>query len=384
MNTRRNIFKPELLRLESRSVPAVFNFLYSGTSLIVDQIGPADGTIDFVDDGTTLTIDDSSTVVSVNVAGIQNITYNLFPADTDSIDYEQIGFRPGNVTWNVNNFAFRDFDFDDGTGGIGGDFRITTGNGGLDLEVADEQPVTIGGNFFAQFGSVDERIEFGDEADLVTIGGNITLINVNDIELETTNIGGSVFASFQGDSSPTDIDTDSDSFIGGNFTYFGVSGSDELDFDGFIGGNLLVNFQTQAPTGTDDLNITSTSTVAGNLTVMGGNLGTDIVTVAAGATINGNITLMMGGGTNDVDLLGLLTGGSITYLGGSGADSLTLTPTSGSSSPRIFALMAAGDDVVEIDSTMATPSFLFIDFGAGSDTFTSMGGAIFPSIIRNL
>ncbi len=380
---KRNIRKLTLETLESRYVPATYNFINTGTTLIVEQIAPASGDLQITETGTLLTLEDGAGTVTFNTTGVANITYNLFPTDTSEVEWFQTGPRSGNVTFNLRNVLPREIDMEDGTGGVFGNVVINAPGGfEPESEIGDDAPAFIGGNL-TLLGSLGfDLVEIGDNFPAV-IGGNLTAININELDLDTLNLGGSVLLQNFTDSIDTEFDTDFDTFIGGNVTYFGGSGSDFIDVEGTISGNLYANFGSQLPFGFSAIEVDFGGAVFGNMTVIGGNLGFDGVALFPTGIIGGNLNMMLGGGVNDAFLLGEFQGQSIFYQAGSGSDSFAYFPDPGSSLPRITAFMGAGDDLVEIDTTLASLSFAFIDAGAGSDTLDVVGVISYPAFFQN-
>ncbi len=388
----KNSISLHIEQLENRVLPAIWNFTSIGGTLTVEQIAAATGTVDIVDDGTTVTLSDGATTVSVSSEGVSNTNYKLFPNDTGDVNFSQTGFRPGNVTFNINNRFARNFDFDDGTGGIGGNFVLLGGSGDttLNSDIGTSEPVTIFGSATFDLGSGFDNIELGEGGDLLTVGGNITLIDVNDIDFDEATVGGSVFVRNNRENMDNFLETDDGgnfTLIGGNLYYLGGSGEDNFQLEGTIAVNVFLNLGSQPTTGTSHIDVATNANgavLAGNVTVIGGNLGTEIFSTDLGTTIGGNLYLRLGGGINDVDILSFLGGQYFTYQGGVGTDSVMFNPDVGSSRMRLSIQTQLGDDLVELDTTNAAPVFAFIDFGAGSDMFLFTGFNTFPLILRNL
>ena len=108
--------------------------------------------------------------------------------------------------------------------------------------------------------------------------------------------------------------------------------------------------------------------IGGRISVTGSPSGEERVQLDG--RVEGAVTLNLAGGTNRVSLSGRYNGPTFGYTGGSGLDILTYTPTAGSFRARLTARLGDGADEVKFGTPTVNPSFAFIDFGAGTDTFS--------------
>ncbi|MGF1577908.1 MAG: hypothetical protein ACFCD0_00940 [Gemmataceae bacterium] len=386
-------------RLETRWVPASWNWTIASGSLTVTQATPAIGNEIQIDDaGNTFTlIDDTgaastTTTTVINTTGISNVTLNLLGSDTVPVDYDLSGTRPGNLTINLNNGLPRAFDLnDDVSGTVGGNLRITDGLGSTSVAIG-------GGGTFVQVGG-NLSVDLGLGADSLTIqnaqtfaGGNLDARGAESITITSSFIGGSTNINNFGEINPGAASFSATTF-GGGFTYLGGNGADDVTFTAgtAVGGFTYLNLMNQI--GADSTSVVSVDTgssLNGGLFLSGGNLGAETLTLDSTSFINGssvNVNLM--GGDNVVNIEGALGGGftgpSFSYNGGAGADSINFNPAIGSGRPRIFVNTGAGNDIFRLNTTNAFPTFVYANMGAGADTVPPVVGPIgFPMIVINV
>jgi hypothetical protein len=87
-----------------------------------------------------------------------------------------------------------------------------------------------------------------------------------------------------------------------------------------------------------------------------------------------NIYINFGEGTSLANFIGTFGGSSITFIGGTGNDTLTFGMTG--SRANFSANLGAGTDSLTLNAG-ASLSSLYVDFGPGVDTFTNNFGAPF-------
>ncbi len=370
---KRNTIRPCLETLEDRLTPsyALFfdglgNLSISGTpttpgGAMIDIIVTAPGTYDITLDGNP---------IGTPLVALGNLDIRVNSPTTDMITIDLGGNSiPGNlsITTGVGDDMVAVF----GPGSIGGNVRLD----GVDTYIQDS--VTVGGNFYSN--TRDNEIAFFDFF-ASFIGGNLTHIsgnNIDNVNIGETFVGGSVYLNLGFDENGFTLD--GLSFIGSNLTYFGGSAGDDLSLDGTIGGNAYLNMAPALDLFTNTFEFTGS--IGGSLTYIGG-LGADEILTFSGA-LAGSAYFNMGGGDNTLDTTGAsISGPSFTYFGGFNTDTLTLDGTWALT--RVFASLGAGDD--EFTLGPIDLSFLYVDFGVGTDTFTdNFGGPFFfPTFLLNL
>ncbi len=380
-------WKLDLETLERRDCPTPLNFFFDGAgNLTISGTPDPIGLSVEVNAPNLVTILDGVTPVLTSVPVAGNI--NVRTGGTN--DLVGVLVAPGATIG--GNLSIDTGGGDDAVlvlgadGSIGGDVVLSN------FEASPGGGITNLGTFFTIGGSVRVNALFNNtglafDISGVTIGRDVSLQTGNgddDISISGSFIGGNV-SSMQGNfvlGQTFNIDSSS---IGGSLSYLGGSGgplgNELVSFDtAFIGRSANVNLGSGF--GTNTFQFSAGSLIGGSLTVFGG-AGDDDLSAFDG-DVAGGVMISLGGGTNSLSVTGALTGAFFNYLGGSGADSVNFAPAAGSASPRIYALLGAGDDAFNLDTTNALPVFGFIDFGSGADTFTSLGSLLFPLTLRNL
>ncbi|MGF1581942.1 MAG: hypothetical protein ACFCD0_21665 [Gemmataceae bacterium] len=294
-----------------------------------------------------------------------------------------------------------------------GNLTLRTGGLNDNIAVVLNPGASINGDLTIDSGIGTDSVLLGGDAGS-TIGGNVSLRNANTVSVSGTgvfSIGGSILVnSFQENDNSSftlsnvfvgrdvsvqtgnggDIVMLSGSVIGGSASAFlgNALTSQSFMLDGSsVGGRLSVltgNGDADAITltaasvggpayvnmfngfGTNQFSFDADSSIGGSLVLLGGS-GTDQVNTFEGI-LAGNFYANLGGGQNDLDFTGSsLFGTSISYFGGAGDDGILFEPAT-ISQARLFASLGAGADSVALNTSGLQG--LFLDFGAGSDTFT--------------
>ena len=383
--------------LEDRLTPA-FDFFYNpaGDIWTVTQVqddGDATVTVDAITND--LVIDDGAGgPVTVGVA-LGSLTINLMDNSSGDLTVELDEFLFGNVSINLGNGGdfdgdgVRDLTLNGASNFIGGNLRMTGGTGDQSAVISGNVALSVGGSTYIEFGLGDDSVTTDGD---VSIGGNLTLVNVNQWNSsDTVTVGGSVSMNVRLDNifSAFDLVVGGATVIGGNFTYYGGNGEDNafLSNDVIIGGSVNINLGNDV-LGVDDQEVDmSGATIGGNVTIIGGtitgfeNIDTDINTV-----IGGNIyinTGTLGDTGDDVDLQGTIGGRSVTIITSINDDTVSYNMTG--NNPRLFASLGLGDDDFTLGADVDL-SYLYIDFGFGSDSYTTLfpGPYTFRVYLRNL
>lgn len=377
-------FLPRLEALEGRWTPATFNWFGFGSTIQIVQTQGAVGALTITDNVSSLTFFDSGdgSSATVNLAGFNDLTVTLLGTDALPVTYDLTGFRPGNLTLNVNNALPRTLVFDGGP--IAGNLSMTAGSGGL--TVVETISIVVGGNFFFNGGVGPDTLAFNGTGG-TTVGGNLFLSRANVLSTAPGDvIGGSLIFNDFGGGHP-DIVHLASTVVGGDINYFGGNRGDFVALAGtspVVGRNVSVNFSNQLPGDSSALIQVAgpgfSSVIGGVVNVQGGNLGTEAVVLSG--VVGGSISINLAGGTNTVIANGLLAGSSFVYFGGFGVDTIVYAPIPGSVRASFVASLGAGNDVVLFLGGVSNPAFASVDFGAG---FDAVGGLLnFPFSFRNL
>jgi hypothetical protein len=201
--------------------------------------------------------------------------------------------------------------------------------------------------------------------------------------------------------------------INGSLTYTGGAGADDFEINGTnamavqpvqffptpaeIDGNVTVNMGN----GNNTYQLASGNGVTtfgyfigGNLSITGGNGSDPLGTIGGPATapgvsaqINGNIYMNLGNGASSVTLdgspgAGIFNGAKVTYIGGSGADTVQVD---GMNTFALSVSMGSGANTFTYGASSAVGS-AYLDFGLGSagDVYNDGGNTItWPQTIVN-
>lgn len=378
MNSLKNSFL-RLEHLEERDCPAPLTFQFDGLGnlRISGMPDPAGLTIDIAAPN-SYTITDGANVIASgwDVPGSLSIFTNSPTDDLVFINIDSGASIGGNlyVDTSTGNDAVSITGFDPSSSIAG---NVTVNNSNLFSMFS----TSVGG--FLTVNSFRENLPFlGLIAD-GTVGGNLTLMtgNNNNIipdiaSIATTLVGGSTYVNMQ--NGVNSYSFDALSSIGTGFTYLGGSGDDFVIMNGTIGGGANVQLGTSLTT--NDFLMAPTALVGGSLSVTGG-LGADNLSVEG--FVGGSSTFNLGSGTNVLYFNAASSGSSFYYMGGTGTDDVTIDAASDLSLARATVILGAGDDTFTLNSSLL--SYLYVDFGVGTDTFNNgIGFFPFPAYLRNL
>lgn len=166
---------------------------------------------------------------------------------------------------------------------------------------------------------------------------------------------------------------------GGQFTYIGGTSDDRLIFTGaggtsigreaviHLGDSTTGNPQQVIFTGPNvvfnrTLNVTSTNTTS-----------LDEFRSVPTTQFLGNVAVDLGGGANAADFIGVFGGTNVSYIGGSGVDTVVYGMTGAPASLNIQ--LGDGNDAFTLQAGARIASPMTIDFGADNDTFVNGYGA---------
>ncbi len=270
--------------------------------------------------------------------------------------------------------------------------------------------------------------------ELVNIPGDVLVTGVNSSDgflpmFFDTGIGGNLMISNGGENSNSLFDLAFTDVFGSVWINSGNGGDMVILDDSFVGGHMTMNMGNGL-FGPDDLTISDTSIVWGNLNfisgasaltqtilidgsifgnayfTLGGNIATDF-TLGPDGFIGGNLYVIGGqaddrvfiDGTIDRDVYLNLRGGDdlfefntlfsdasingnfIRFYGGSGNDSVILNGNAGLA--RFYADMGAGDDDLTLETDLML-QYVFVNFGAGFDTYDDFSSIFIPIRLFNL
>ncbi|NBU74129.1 MAG: hypothetical protein EBS30_02690 [Planctomycetes bacterium] len=233
-------------------------------------------------------------------------------------------------------------------------------------------PVTINGSFNYTGNMRDDNIAI----DGATILGN-TLLNVYAADTDNS----------------VTLAGNADTLLQGNLTIIAGNGADTIlagsANDTTISGSVSMNLGN----GTNNVTLDN-GTIAGSMTIYGGN-GNDVINIGGTTafTINGSLTVSVGNTVgaatdqNELQLTDTTVGGSVTYIGGSGVDSVALVETT-SIANSLNVYLGAGADELSLGAAGADDvnvGALFADFGIdlAPDVFTNFSRYDFDIQLRN-
>jgi hypothetical protein len=243
----------------------------------------------------------------------------------------------GNVTltgMNAIRLAFGQADV------FGGNFTASLGNDAVPLDLETNKvptSVTIDGSLLISGGAGDDSVFYSS----MSVNGDV---NINLGESQTAS--GNFVSEFAGFPLLQ---------VGGNYTYTGGSGVDEVVLSGAtIGGNASLNLGSG---GDDTVDVSTASSgiqpiIGGNLTMTGGNgniyfdgFSAEGITAAVG----GNLSVTVGSGNDTATLLGPV-GGTTSWHSGNGNDSLTVA---GAQTYNLNVAFGNGDDTFTLNNAAA-------------------------------
>ncbi|MCP4099334.1 MAG: hypothetical protein GY748_24180, partial [Planctomycetaceae bacterium] len=277
-----------------------------GTSALVDTNGP-NGAVRVITDGVAV------------LGPVEDLTINMLEASGDdlTVDLDQ----PLSGTLNVDlGSGFRTLNLTGISNAIGGDLIVSAGALDQTLNLAVNSDLNITGQAILDLGFGVDELDINGRA--ASIGGAATLSGVNRfINDGQFSVGDNFTFDVSDEIQATSLIDDAMFDIAGNFTYFGGSSSDQVE--------LNPNSQ-----------------------------------------IGGNLDVRVGEGDNSANLLGVLGGASVKYIGGGGTDDVTLGTTG--TPAAINVKLKSGDDSFHLnaDASIATNS-LRVDFGEGDDSLSS-------------
>lgn len=234
-----------------------------------------------------------------------------------------------------------------------------------------------------------------------TVGGDTTIRSAG-------RLGADLYGLFRGDvtvvATGLSASVTNDSEIAGDFRYTGSARTSSfIDLGAVVGGSALVDLGGSAGTtarfvmydgdygGVAD--VVSVKSRAGTTTVKIGyteeyyfedeNGELTPYTYQTGGAIGGDLKLDLGNGANTFSFdgaAGSTLGGKLTYTGGSGVDSLTIT---GKNRFAATIKTGAGNDTLAF-APDATVGSLTVDFGTGTDTWTPPSVIAFPVKLKRL
>ncbi len=394
-----------LEQLETRVVPATWNVNASATRVTVTQLTALTGDEDqlrITDDGTSITLADEGLggdTATFTVTPSASVTYNLLGHETalGDVRLNIADIRGGNVTINLANDSDQNLIiFSDFFGEISGNLSVNTNDGndlilfGVD-DADDFADLIVAGDVRVDSNLGSDILTLGEGASTVALFGNLYGYEVNDFrmgafdDLDESEIFGNVIIDASREGLDGFADLDGLNGIGGYFRYSGGSQNDLVVVDTIIGSSVTVMLGNSDTT--SGVTFGAFADIGSNVMIRAGNGGINNIFLDPGSIFGGNINMIMGNAENNVEVDGAFLSGILSYRGGTGEDSLSILSLGfGSSISRLYAIMGAGDDEVDLSGIVdpsEAPSFAYIDFGSGSDTFTD-SPVFFRKSIRNL
>lgn len=374
--------------LESRRLLA-FSFGFDGATLFLNQT--MDDGIVMVDNdgpGNAFRVTDGSGTNTFLAA--PSVVINLLDGTGQSLELKLNQAHTGNVALNLGD-GDRNVEFSGTMNAIGNSLFVTGGNGNQTIGLAKYQTLTVDGNLRIDLGNGDDRIS--DTSAGIDVGGNWNFFGVNDFENEgIMNVLGDVTIDSRGEVETTIFDDDWTMSIGGNFTFLGGDGRDEITLNGTnatgssIGGNAFIQLGGSTGSGAQYVYFNyESSSIGGALNVNSTNqLSSDIFQMVAGSSVGQNLNLNLGGGGNSAYLAGEVGGNYVGYVGGSGRDRVDYNLTGNDA--FVNATLGAGDDAFMLRDQAKINLGLRVQFGGdASDQFINELGAFdFNASLLNL
>jgi hypothetical protein len=204
---------------------------------------------------------------------------------------------------------------------------------------------------------------FGGDVTVITGGGNDSLTPI----FGNTFNGNVLFSAGAGnnDSAPW-----GDNYFAGNWTYIGGNGSDFVFSAEPHAGNVSLLLGDGGNTVFTDFDQAGFLTVAGSVSIRGGN-GNDTINPLL-ANISGNLEINLGNGNNAANIQSFVAG-TVRYNGGGGVDTVEV---GGANSYSLFVSLGAGNDVFTFTAG-TTVGNADLDFGFGADTYNDNGVVVF-------
>ncbi len=362
--------RPSLEFLEDRTCPAISAVQVGGILTITGAVTTPTDTLQINQTAAgSFTVYDGVTQVNGTFTGVTSLRAYLTSAN-DVVDLNLGGFAfGGSVSMNLGSGNDK-LTVHDGTisgclaiGDCGGDDAVTLTN------------VTVSQNAFINLGG-----GAGDSLDMnnADVTGGLTVAYVNT------------------------IDVDSASAIGGSVNIYGGNSTNNIVFDGDVGGSLrfLAPLFWGNQTGMSNLTLGANASVAQDLVFSSSwfNAFGATLTTAAGSSVGRDLYFS---GTNNVDVVDLqgsigrnativardgadvvTAGGTISGRGwfdlGSGDDTLNLNgKVGGGTGTVLYVFGGSGDDTVTVASTATINGNGYVNLGSGDDVFTVQIGATF-------
>jgi hypothetical protein len=355
--------------LEDRLAPATFSAALTAGTLVITQTSAAVLDIQVSDNSAlgVVAIDDHGDANLPSyfaTAGRPSLAIRLQPADTTAVAYYTDTNRAGSVSLLLANTAARTLNLGGGAT-IGGSLTVTGGNGGL--TVMELAALHVAKNATFRGGTGLDVLDLSS-ADATSVGGTLSMVRFNTIRSQSDSVGRLTFNA-AGDATYNSLHLTGTKVLG-SLIYVGGNGGDDIaiEYGAEVSGQVGVNFGSQLPADMSFFWLDQNSRIGGRITATGGSSGRDRVDLMG--TVDGAVTVNLGGGENELDARGLFNSSMLAYTGGSGVDTLIYTLRDGSTRARFSARLGDGADSVTFGTPTVNPLFAFIDFGAGTDTFS--------------
>jgi hypothetical protein len=277
------------------------------------------------------------------------------------------------------------------------------GNDSVGINSATANAMTIGGNVLVTDRSGNDSFTFGNGGGVTTLGGNLTLSGIANIQLDQgkndvvggtvnvspgTNLGGHLSLE-QGLISGSEVLT-----VGGNFNIASGPLSADVFLRGMnLGGNL--NLQLGNGVGPDPAfgqpgNFFGLSSSPSTVTVINGDLnytsgsGADTLDLGSGV-VNGNMGINVGNGNVNISLetftAQTIIGGNLTINAGNGNDLIGPLAGDGGNQAKIGGNadfnLGSGRDTVSFDAGGSLGGTLNMHSGNGNDSLTLAAAQVY-------
>lgn len=269
---------------------------------------------------------------------------------------------------------------------IQGNLAINAGTGSQFINLAENQMLSVGGEFAIDLGADSDSIL--DSGNGVSAGQNWILYGVNEFENRgAIQVAGDLLWDSSDELLLNVFRNLGRVTVTEELVYLGSLGRDEILMnDGAslsVLGDVSIDMNQNFEGGTDIVWLGAAQTnFGGELSIVSPGDQADDLRFGSTGLFNGNISIDLGGGHNRAHLVGLLDANSVTYEGGSGSDEVNYGMTG--EFLYLNTILGAGDDSFTLSATANVGAGLRVDFGSGGEEFVnSLGKFNFNAALLN-
>lgn len=267
---------------------------------------------------------------------------------------------------------------------VTGNLRIEAGNGIQQIFTGATSELNVAGNLVINLrGGVDSIVDGGHA---INVDGHYIVRNVNLYEISAPVwIGGNFTFATLWEQTASRLDCDAGIEIGGNFSYLGGNGDDDVILENTnIGGNVWINVGLGQGPGAAQLMDLSNVSIAGHLGIRGATAqGGNLLNIHESVHGGGNLTINFSDSTSNNAAIvgGTFDGDYGTYRGGSGQDEVDIDLVA----IDLYFATLLGDHNDRL-SCLENSDLLaaYCDFGGGADQWIDLRLNQYPLITVNL